>query len=405
MKNIILSFLFFLSINISDVCHAQWMQTSNGIGNSASIHDVTAIGNNLFAVAYGTGVYKSTNNGLNWSLTFQDYQYVLSITALGNNVIVGGTAGKVYISTNYGANWTLNNSPIRNISSLFVVGTNLYSGSDFGIHYSSNGGTNWTEIGFHYFGAYPITVLGSKIFTGLSYSFFNHNDSLGIYYTTNNGLSWIKTGLDGKRISSLSVIGNNLFAGTDSCVYLSSNEGINWLAINNGIANAYELKATGTNLFAISSNGVFLSKNNGANWINRNQGFTFNVSTVGSLFINSSYIFAGTYNNSIWRRDYNDIIGISKISSEIPSSYSLKQNYPNPFNPLTKIRYSIPQNTIVKLKIFDIIGKEVETLVNEKQNPGTYEVSFDASKYPSGIYFYKLETENYSEIKKMVLIK
>jgi len=81
------------------------------------------------------------------------------------------------------------------------------------------------------------------------------------------------------------------------------------------------------------------------------------------------------------------------------------QNYPNPFNPSTSIRYEIPKTGLVKIVIFDENGREVESLVNEKQTAGTYEATWDASKYPSGVYFYRLTTESYSETKKMILLK
>jgi len=113
--------------------------------------------------------------------------------------------------------------------------------------------------------------------------------------------------------------------------------------------------------------------------------------------------------------------GIQNISSEVPSSYSLSQNYPNPFNPTTNIRYAIPNNLsspqsetrrlvgrggdLVQLKVFDELGREVQTLVNEKQSAGTYEVSFDGSKLNSGVYFYRLSSGDFKSIKKMVMIK
>ncbi|HEY5122801.1 MAG TPA: T9SS type A sorting domain-containing protein [Ignavibacteria bacterium] len=80
-------------------------------------------------------------------------------------------------------------------------------------------------------------------------------------------------------------------------------------------------------------------------------------------------------------------------------------NYPNPFNPITKIRYDLPKNGYVKLVVFDALGREIETLVNEKQSPGTYEVTFDASQYSSGVYFYKIEAGDFNAMKRMVLIK
>jgi photosystem II stability/assembly factor-like uncharacterized protein len=98
-------------------------------------------------------------------------------------------------------------------------------------------------------------------------------------------------------------------------------------------------------------------------------------------------------------------IGISKIESVIPSYYSLYQNYPNPFNPTTNIRYQITNNKLVTLKIYDILGKEVATLVNEKQSPGVYEVTFDGSGMSSGIYFYTLSAGDFKATKRFVLVK
>jgi hypothetical protein len=136
---------------------------------------------------------------------------------------------------------------------------------------------------------------------------------------------------------------------------------------------------------------------------------------VWSLTSNSQYIFAGT-ETSIWRRSLSEIIGVQNISTEVPSAYSLKQNYPNPFNPTTKIKFDIAKfpsfggvpagrGGFVTLKIFDALGREVETLVNESLQPGTYETTFDGSKLNSGVYFYKLMTDGFTETKKMLLIK
>jgi hypothetical protein len=110
-------------------------------------------------------------------------------------------------------------------------------------------------------------------------------------------------------------------------------------------------------------------------------------------------------------------IGIQPVNSEMPDKFSLYQNYPNPFNPTTKIKFDIPQKTViarsratwqslmVTLKVFDILGKEIATLVNEQLSSGTYEVTFDGSNLPSGIYFYQLKTEKFSETKKLILLK
>lgn len=104
----------------------------------------------------------------------------------------------------------------------------------------------------------------------------------------------------------------------------------------------------------------------------------------------------------------NLLIGIQQISSEIPKSFSLYQNYPNPFNPVTKIRFEVPstgKNNGVKLKVFDIMGREVSTIVDNNLSPGIYEADWDGSKYSSGIYFYRMTVGNFTDVKKMILVK
>jgi len=117
-------------------------------------------------------------------------------------------------------------------------------------------------------------------------------------------------------------------------------------------------------------------------------------------------IYAGT-DNGIWRRPLSDfgITVVNKENKELPTQFSLEQNYPNPFNPSTTIKYSIPNNQFVRIKIFDMLGREVATLVNQVKAPGNYEVKFDGGKLSSGVYIYKMQAGNYSEVKKMLLMK
>ncbi len=118
-----------------------------------------------------------------------------------------------------------------------------------------------------------------------------------------------------------------------------------------------------------------------------------------------SYSLLGCVINGVTYGDTSFPNGISQISAEVPNSFSLSQNYPNPFNPDTKIKFQIANSGNVKLTVYDEAGKEITTLFNEHLQAGTFEVEWDASNYPSGAYFYKLETQSFSETKKMVLIK
>lgn len=101
----------------------------------------------------------------------------------------------------------------------------------------------------------------------------------------------------------------------------------------------------------------------------------------------------------------NYIISVHPISLNIPSVYKLYQNFPNPFNPRTVINFDLPNVSFVKLVIYDILGREITALVNEKLKQGTYEMDWDASNYPSGVYFYKLTSSDFSDTKKMILVK
>ena len=100
----------------------------------------------------------------------------------------------------------------------------------------------------------------------------------------------------------------------------------------------------------------------------------------------------------------NKFTGV-KQTDEIPLTYALYQNYPNPFNPTTTIKYSIPNTERVTLKIYNILGQEVATLVDEEQKPGVYELKFDAGNLASGVYFYRLKAGGFTAVKKMMLVK
>jgi len=105
------------------------------------------------------------------------------------------------------------------------------------------------------------------------------------------------------------------------------------------------------------------------------------------------------------RNPTGNLIGIQNISTEIPSYYSLSQNYPNPFNPSTTIRYELPRSGSVRLWVYDVMGREVEMLVNETQAAGIYEAVWDGTRFASGVYFYRLTAEGFRETRMMLLIR
>ena len=140
-------------------------------------------------------------------------------------------------------------------------------------------------------------------------------------------------------------------------------------------------------------------------WVNSSEGFEKRF--IDGLGFSQQYglLSYGLTGAVIDGQQYGTIVNVEKNNESIPTKYSLKQNYPNPFNPETVISYQLPVMSKVELKVYDVLGREVATLVNKEQSAGTYEVQFDASNLTSGIYFYRLMSGEYSETKKMLILK
>jgi len=381
--------------------------------SNSSVLALANNGNNIFAGTY-YGVFLSTNNGNNWTQAGLSANSIMSLAISGNNIIAGVEdypvgLGGVYISTNNGTNWSPNLfTPIQNVWAVFVNGNTVFAGADNGVYLSTNNGTNWTQTSVNNDYVYAFAVSGNNIFAG--------GDN-GVYLSTNNGTNWTLTSLH-VSMGALAVNGNNIFAGTfaggsGQGVYLSTNNGINWTQTSLNNRNINSLAASGNNVFAGTYlTGFYVSNNNGTNWVQRNEGFTPNT-VVSDLCILNNFIFAGTGGIGavgVYRRPLGELItGIQPVSNEIPNKYSLSQNYPNPFNPSTVIRFSVPNDKLttnnVQLIVYDVMGREVQTLVNESLRQGTYETTFDGSKLTSGVYFYRLTAGEFTDTKKLILLK
>jgi len=140
------------------------------------------------------------------------------------------------------------------------------------------------------------------------------------------------------------------------------------------------------------------------NWVNDWKN-TYSYDDYTNLIETLECIWNGTNWINFNRYHYSYIITEIEQSPLENKIYYLSNNFPNPFNPTTKIKYSIPKLSFVTLKVFDVLGKEIETLVNKDKHTGNYEVEFNAAHLPSGVYFYKLQAGNYIETKKMLLLK
>ncbi len=401
-----ITILIFVFLLLTIVIKADWVQVSNGI-TQPNINALTASGNYIFAgtnyTFQGGGVFVTTNNGINWSISGV-YMQTLSLASNGN-YIYAGTPTSFYRSTNYGANWSLT-SLGRWTTAILTTGNYVYAGCFYpshntnnGVWVSTNNGVNWTETPLNNVDIYTLTMSGSYLFAGGN----------GIFLSTNNGANWqLSTNIGAWSLASN---GSFIYAGGGG-VIVSTNYGANWTQTSLNNESIYSLAVYGNNIFAGGS--IFVSTNNGLNWTQRIEGMSGNY-VVRSLCITNNYLFAGTDGYGVWRRPLSELVGIEPISNIVPEEFKLFQNYPNPFNPVTKIKFDIPSNlkagvkretSNVKLIIYDIIGKEIEMLVNEQLKPGNYEVDWNASGYSCGVYFYKLIAGNQqSETKKMIINK
>ncbi len=141
-------------------------------------------------------------------------------------------------------------------------------------------------------------------------------------------------------------------------------------------------------------------------WDNFSAGLGLSVSGwINTYANNSEYIFAGS-DSGLWRRPLSQIVSVGDNDQEnLPTGYYLEQNYPNPFNPVTTIAYLLPKSSFVNLSVYDVLGRLVETLVNQKVQSGYHSIVWDASKYKSGVYIYRIKTIVFSESKKCLLLK
>lgn len=427
MKKIIVRlFALFLiahcTLNIEN-CSAQWVQMSNGMGNNITVKAFTTLGNNIFAGTNNYGVYLSTNYGINWTQISFNNQNVWALAMSGNTIFAAvceytdrSQFGNIYLSTNNGINWTQTLSLNKPVNCFATYGDTILAGTmTKGVYFSINRGVNWTQSNYIGGDVRTFVILGNTIFLG--------GISSGVYKTSNNGIDWTPTSLVGGDVYAVEKIGNNIFAGyqiqhpglIENYIVISSNYGLNWSIVSSPHYN-YQPMVFASYMNSIFAGSVladvYFSTNNGSSWINWNQGFN-GFPYIWAFLITNGYIFAGT-SGGVYRRNLTDILNTNQISPIVPEKYLLQQNYPNPFNPTTKIKFDIPksengkwemENGLVTLKVYNILGAEIETLVNEKLSPGTYEVTFNASSYPSGVYFYRLTTDNFTDTKKMILLK
>jgi photosystem II stability/assembly factor-like uncharacterized protein len=390
-----------------------WAADSKGFnGNLFSIQFFDA--NTGIAAGSNNGAMylRTTNSGATWDTIRLTGEYLEKIYLANSNTAYIASNNRVHKTTNKGESFTTYNT-ISGASWSDVSFPNENTGYTINkyrvMDKTTNGGDTWVNIS-------PIT--SGEYFT---LCFINGNTGFfagsKIYKTTNGGVFWdtVITGLQtGSFINKIRYINNKIYAvgytysSFNGLILTSTNEGISWqidtIANSNGL---HDISIPEPNVIWVIgyNNYVYKSIKNSA-WSMHNI-FT-QAGYLGSIsFINKDTGFISTNYGGILKTTNGGgtPIGINLQSNEIPTAFNLYQNYPNPFNPTTIIEYSLPKSSLVTIKIYDLLGRLVKQIVNENQPAGNYSVNFDGSIYASGVYFYRLETDDLIISKKMVLIK
>lgn len=420
MYKILLPIIFFISANLFP--QNFWQKTSFPSGGQTnSVHSLLGIGNNqVLAGTFALGIYKSTDNGNTWSPSGLSSQWVIDLKAdyLGNiyALSIGSTLGSgVFKSTDNGNNWTQVWSYTGGLNCLYIdQNNNIYVGLNFfdgqgGVYKSSNSGSTWEKI-FN-FPANVYSIIKSSDGTLLLAVY--ENGLAHIYKSTNEGANWSKYSFTINFTSTDFAInpqGTIYLSTAGYGIYRSTDNGNTWNNVAPVGPDFSCLLIDGNTVYAgTRGNWVYRSTDGTSNWHLINTGMNQDNYVLSLCASNNGYLYAGMDYTGIYR-SINQVVSVEE-ENILNDNFILYQNYPNPFNPSTKINWQTPVSSWQTLKVYDVLGNEVATLVDEYREAGTYEVEFPnvetmhASSLPSGVYFYQLQVGNYIETKKMILAK
>jgi photosystem II stability/assembly factor-like uncharacterized protein len=385
---------------LSNSVSAQWVHTTLGDSNWVDCFAVS--GPNLFAGPGDSGIYLSTDNGINWravdsGLTDPGVQ---SLYANGANLFAGTHDSGVYLSTNEGASWSQVDSGLfgyltDQVFAFAVSGTNLFAGTGYGIYLSSNNGTSWSMTGFPHTFVRAFAVLNTNLF-----AVTNDGPFPDVYLSTDSGTNWMQSSYSTNPTptSALALIGTNLFAGGLLGVFRSTDSGSNWVPVSSGLpygdlpSEVTALAISGTNLFAGTDSGIYLSTDNGANWTSENRGLTDSTDFSYALAVNGRYIFAGTTATGVWRRPLSDF-GISAVGQNAAAgNFAAPLAAPNPASDATTISFSTSSDSYLKIEVFDVLGNKISSGFEGTLAGGNHAVPISLQGLESGVYYAQIIT-------------
>ena len=396
-------------VYIRDPFASSWISSSTGL-ESVNVNLIRSRSDGDLFAATSSGVYRSTDGAVSWtwSITGFEYRNIEALRIHPDGSIYAADGYRIYRSTDDGTTWNnvTNNIQDGEVEVLEIAfnsnGDIFLATNDHGVLYSSDDGQTWS------FRNNNLPYLDLRTIATNSNNIVFMSDGITTYRSSDSGQNWeeIMNGLPDGDISEFAVGQNDVLLGVtySDGVFRSTDNGDNWTLTLDIDVNSFAVN--GSQIYAgsdrIANGGVYWSVDNGLTWTPKNV-------NLPSLQVESlahrpgDKLFALVRDNGIYANDLTTDIRNNAIA--LPNEYSLKQNYPNPFNPSTKISWQSPVGSHQKIKVYDVLGNEVATLVDEFRPAGSYVVNFDAEGLTSGIYFYKLQTSSFAETKKMILIK
>jgi len=366
-----------------------WYKTFYGDGMSCAINSQN---DQICYTEYTYGnINRSTNRGVNWSYISppgagndDNYCFVTPFICCPSNpniLYAGGVS--IYKSINGGLEWqgpfgtaVIGGTKIISMYSSATSVDTVYCGAVNGkIFRSINAGLNWSNVT-------DSSITPNRYATDITVNPNRSNDIIVTYGGFGTGH-----------------------------VFRSTNAGANWQNISGNLPDVPHHCVVmdpvyNQNIYAGNDLGVYVTTNAGANWHEYRTGMPYALVFDVTVVNPSRKLRVATYGNGIYERKLlENPVSVNPVSNENVKGFSLSQNYPNPFNPSTHLEFGISKLGFVSLKVYDLLGKEVKTLVNEVKPPGIYSTEFDGSNLPSGIYFYKIEVGHFSQVRKMILVK
>ena len=371
-----------------------------------------------YSTASGGNAFKTTDGGNSWTQQAGNIPYSISsadmVDANIGYITINSSNRPIYKTTDGGTNWSSVTTPLTGIIKTvksFDANT-LYIGSSSGttrMAKSTDGGTTWTSV------TLPVSVdINSFDFVDVNHGYVSGNTTTVVCKTTDGGITWSFQNLHINTLTKVVALQNDLaFAfGTFGSIFRYDPNGV----------IPVEMVSFSSN---VSGNNVSL-KWSTATELN-NSGFEIERSSESSTWekigfvagsgSSSEYRFYNYEDNKLnpgiyyYRLKQLDYDGTFEYSNEIQVEvatlfdFALEQNYPNPFNPNTNIRFSVPQNSLVNIKVYNIVGQEVEELINENKSAGKYDITFNSKGLASGIYLVKMQAGEFTSSMKMTLLK